>query len=118
MPPKTTTIQEPLNPLSTPAIDTKLTALRADNAQAVKDLSAAFDPERWARIIQQAETQGLRVADIESLCGKMRRTRQEWHPRNPAAALEAAKIGLLLALGSSPTDADIQAFESAAAQAL
>lgn len=96
----------------------KLTALQADNAQATKDLSAHLGAERWERVIKQCERQGMRVSDIESLCGKMRRTRREWHPDNELAALQAAAIGLLIAIGSAPTDDEVKTFEAALAPGL
>jgi hypothetical protein len=99
--------------LTTPAaIDAKLAALHADNALATQDLSAQIGAERWERVIKQCEAQGMNVPQIESLCGKMRRTRREWHPNNEAAALASASIGLLIAIGSAPNDDDVKAFEA------
>ena len=117
-PPMTPYPVNPVNPVTavTDATAAKIAALHADNVRACTDLAAHFGAERWARIIQQCERQGLRVADIESLCGKMRRTRREWHPGNEHIALHAAAIGLLIAIGSAPTDDDVKAFESASDQ--
>ncbi len=112
-----TTVKEPLKPLSKDEIDTKLAAIAAAiaaaNTQAQTDLSAALGAERWGRLLKQSREQGIDAAQLTSLCGKLVRTRSEWHPRNAAAALQAACIGLLCALGSSPTDADTAAFEAA-----
>lgn len=117
MPPKPTAAVTPVTPVTPVNLVTddtaaKLSALHADNAQATKDLAAHIGAERWERVIKQCEVQCLHVADIESLCGKMRRTRKEWHPDNELAALQAAAIGLLISIGSAPTADDVQRFEA------
>lgn len=101
-----------------PPLEEKLTQLRADNAQAAREIAAHFGAERWEKIVKQCETQGLRVEDIDSLCGKMRRTRREWHPGNEAAALQDACNGLLCAIGSVPGAADEAALRAALTPAL
>lgn len=93
----------------------KLAALRADNAQACQDLAAHLGAERWELVIKQCEARRMSASDIEALCGKMRRTRHEWHPKNATLALQAAAMGLLMEIGSGPSEADVQAFEAAQA---
>jgi hypothetical protein len=108
----------PVNLVASDETAAKIAALRAENAQACKDLAAHLGAERWERIIKQCERQGIRASDIESLCGKMRRTRHEWHPNNATLALQAAAMGLVIEIGSSPSEADVQAFEAAQAASI
>ena len=98
--------------------DAKFAAIRAEDAQAVQDLSAHIGAERWERVIKQCEAQGMAAFQIEVLCGKMRRTRKVWHPDNDLAALQAAAIGLLIAIGSAPTEDDVKTFEANLAPAV
>lgn len=95
------------------AAQAKVARLRADNSQAAADLAAHFGSERWAALVRQCEAQGLNAEGIAALCGKMRRTRREWHAGNDAAALQAACNGFLCAVGSVPKEADVKALAAA-----
>lgn len=93
-------------------LDKKLAAIAKENEAALNDISAHFGAERWTRLVEQALAQGLDHAQLLSLCGKMRRTRKEWHADNAQAALIAAAHGLLISLGSVPSKADEAALEA------
>lgn len=96
-------------------VTAKLEALRKDNAEAVQALGNHFGAERWARLVQRAESSGMKAEGIASLAGKMIRTRREWHARNPDAALAGAACGFICAIGGQPTPADVKLYEDAKA---
>lgn len=99
--------------LTAEQIDAKLKEVAAFNADARQRLEAAFNKERWSKLHQQAVRQGVTDEALTALCGKMLRTRADWHPDKPAAALQGACNGLLIALGSTLTEADVKAYEEA-----
>lgn len=99
--------------LSKDEIDAKLKAIAEENTAAQALLEKHFGAERWKKIQKQARTRGESEAGFLSLCGKMLRTRREWHPGKELAIQHAAAIGLLIAIGSQPSAEDVKAFEEA-----
>lgn len=85
------------------------------NATALQSLSNHFGAERWAKLLQRAERSGLTAAQITDLAGRMVSTRQVQYPQNERAALWGAALGFVCALGLSPSEAEVKAFESALA---
>ena len=57
----------------------------------------------------------MSVEAIADLAGRMVSTRKVHHPKNDKAALLGAANGFICAIGLSPTNEDVQAFESALA---
>lgn len=92
-------------------IKDRVSDLIAENKAAADALQQHFGAERWQRIQAMAWAAGVDDAQLRSLCGKMSRTRKEWHPQNAQAALHAAAIGLLITLGGHPSPQDVEAFE-------
>lgn len=101
--------------LSKEEVDVKLAAIAKANSEAREAISKQLGDERWSKLRKQSITQSVTDDQLTALCGKMMRTRTEWHPGNPAAALHGACNGLLIALGSCPTDGDVKAYEAAVA---
>lgn len=99
--------------LSKDEVDAKLAAIAKANSEAREAISKQLGDERWPKLRKQSITQGVTDEQLTALCGKMMRTRTEWHPGNPAAALHGACCGLLIALGSCPSTADVEAYEAA-----
>jgi homoserine kinase len=105
----------PVKALSKEEVEAKLAAIAAANAAARETLSKQLGDERWGKLRAQAVTQGVTDENLTVLCGKMLRTRTEWHPDNTAAALHGACNGLLIELGSELSPADVAAYEGALA---
>ena len=101
----------PRTPKSTPTateVETPVTTA------ALEKIKAQFLPERWAKIVRQAETSNaLDEAALQSLCTRLLAIRSARHPTNDAAALTSACNGLLLAIGSRPSAADEARFQHA-----
>jgi hypothetical protein len=114
---KKTTATPPKKPLpqalDQDKIAEKLAEIAKANAEARATLEKHLGPERWPKLRRQSITQGVTDERLTVLCGKMVRTRQDWHPTNTAAALQGACNGLIIALGGTLTDADVTAYEEA-----
>lgn len=91
----------------------RVAVLMQQNTAARAELEAHFGAERWQKLRAQSVNSGIADEHLTSLCGKMRRTRREWHPDNDRAALIAAAHGLLVTLGSVPSEADVAALQDA-----
>lgn len=77
--------------------------------EAMAKMQTLFPPERWERIQRQAKnTCGLDAEALQGLCLKLISTRKARHPDNDAAADAAAANGLLVAISSTLTDADVK----------
>ncbi|MFZ2279310.1 MAG: hypothetical protein WAW39_16070 [Prosthecobacter sp.] len=85
------------------------------NAAALQALSNHFGAERWAKLLQRAQRSGMSAEQISDLAGRMISTRKVHHPKNERAALIGAANGFICAIGLSPSESDVQAFESALA---
>lgn len=97
----------------------RIAKLKAENEAAEATLQKACNnAERWERLKQQAQAQGIGPESFTALCGKMLRTRREWSElKNDAARELAAFHGLLVTLGSLVTAKDEEAFHQANAPA-
>ncbi len=100
-----------------PVVDTaaKLKAIAAENAAAKTEIETYFGPERWTALMKQAAQRNLTPANVETLCGNLRRTRRQWVmvEGNDRAALILAANHLILELGRRPTQEDEAALENA-----
>lgn len=121
IPAAVTTGGSPASP-ATPMVDdaaAKAEAARKAKAEAdaaaLQALGSYFGAERWARLLQRAERSGMSVEGISDLAGRMISTRKVHHPKNDKAALIGAANGFICAIGMSPTDEDVKAFDSALA---